>query len=419
MRTGLNIMGQDKSGLRIAVSGAGMGGMSLALALARGGAEVTLYEQADEHRELGAGLWISMNGAKVLESLGLRMALQEIDLPPEDRVVRLWNTGEAWSIYNNKDRTGADHRLYMVLRYELLRILVEAFEKIRPGQIKLGHKCLGFEQNADSVAVYFDNRSPVTADVLIGADGAHSKVRKSMFGEVGQEFTNAVAWRGLVPMSRLSQVHRTPVATTWIGPTAHITSYPVRQGGDEFVSFSGQVDSAAWQRESWSQRGDLSEMLKDFDGWHPEVIEMFSNAETLYKWGLFVREKIPSWAKGRVALLGDACHSMVPYLGQGVNMAFEDSYVLANLLLSDANTERALQQYDALRRERAYRVADASMDMLSVFHQQALATPPEARAYIEKQWSPQKISERYDWILRYDATSVVGSKRAPAAHARA
>src|SRR5699024_3366713 len=119
---------------------------------------------------------------------------------------------------------------------------------------------------------------------------------------------------------------------------AHITSYPVRQGAQEFVSFSGQVDSSGWLDESWSQKGSLDEMLADFEGWHHEVVEMLMNSGTLYKWGIFVREKVLTWTKGSVTLLGDACHSMVPYLGQGVNMAFEDSYILADLLLRQSNT---------------------------------------------------------------------------------
>ena len=389
--------------LKVAVVGAGMGGMACALGLARRGMDVTLYEQAGEHRELGAGLWISMNGARVLEDLGLGGALRAIDLPPQDRVVRLWNTGESWSIYNRGAANSGEHRLYMVLRYELLRIMVEAFEQIRPGHIKLGCKCAGVDVLDDGVEVHFDGQPSIRADVVIGADGVHSRVRRALFGEVGQRFTDALAWRGLVPMSRLSQCHRKPVATTWIGPTAHITCYPVHHNNEEFVSFSGQVDSQRWEQESWSEPGALQELLNDFQGWHPEVVEMFSGADVLYKWGLFVRNELPSWVQGRAALLGDACHSMVPYLGQGVNMAFEDSGVLVKLLADHDDPVEALQRYDQLRRERGYQVARASMDMLKVFHHPSLADPATARPYIQETWSPARVRERYDWILEYNA----------------
>lgn len=391
---------------KIVISGAGMGGLATALGLARKGFEVAVYEQAPTHRELGAGLWISVNGARVLADLGLDSELQKIDLPPEDRVVRLWNTGEAWSIYNKEAENSQEHRLYMVLRYELHRILVEALEREQPGCVHLDHKCIGFDDSGDKIVVNFEGKPSVSADALIGADGVHSKVRSGMFGEVKQKFTDAIAWRGLVPIERVSPQYRAPVATTWVGPTAHITCYPVQHKGKQYFSFSAQVDSEIWEQESWSDPGKLGDCLRDFEGWHDQVIEMISGSDILYKWGLFVREELPTWARGRVTLVGDACHSMVPYLGQGVNMAFEDSAVLVNSLAGNSDVRAALQQYDELRRERGYQVARASMDMQAVFHHEDLKDAQKARKYIETQWSREKVRERYDWIVGYNALAV-------------
>lgn len=390
----------------VAICGAGMGGLAVALGLARKGFQVNVYEQAPTHRELGAGLWISMNGARVLNDLGLQEELKKIDLPPVDRVVKLWSTGEAWSIYNKEAENSKDHTLYMVLRYELHRILVEALEQVQPGCIHLDHKCIGYEEQADQVIVNFSNQPSVTADVLIGADGVHSKVRHQMFGEVEQKFTDAIAWRGLVPIERISPQYQAPIATTWVGPTAHITCYPVQHKGRQFFSFSGQVDSEVWEQESWSDPGKLEECLKDFDGWHEQVIEMVSGADILYKWGLFTRAELPTWVSHRVALLGDACHSMTPYLGQGVNMSFEDSAVLVNVLTNTADVGEALKKYDELRRERCYQVVEASMNMLHVFHHEDLKEPNSARDYIQSQWSREKVRERYDWIVGYNALQV-------------
>lgn len=391
---------------KIAICGAGMGGLATALGLAKKGFKVDVYEQASTHRELGAGLWISMNGAKVLNDLGLQEELSKIDLPPVDRVVKLWSTGEAWSIYNKNATNSQDHTLYMVLRYELHRILVEELEKVQPGCIHLDHKSIGFDESDDQVTIHFNNRPSVVADVLVGADGVHSNVRKQMFGEVKQLFTDAIAWRGLVPIERISPEYQAPIATTWVGPTAHITCYPVQHKGRQFFSFSGQVDSEIWEQESWSDPGKLEECLQDFDGWHPQVIEMVSGADTLYKWGLFTRAALPTWVSKRVALLGDACHSMVPYLGQGVNMSFEDSAVLVNVLSTYSDTAEALAAYDSLRRERCYKVVDASMNMLKVFHHEALKEESSAKEYIEDQWSTEKVRERYDWIVSYNALQV-------------
>ena len=391
---------------KVVISGAGMGGLATALGLARKGVQVAVYEQAPAHRELGAGLWISINGARVLNDLGLGPDLEKINLPPIDRVVRLWNTAQAWSVYNKGAENSKEHTLYMVLRYELHRILLDALESVQPGSVHLGHKCIGYDETDDGIAVHFEGKPSVMADALIGADGVHSKVRQKMFGDVRQNFTNAIAWRGLVPIERICEKYRAPMATTWVGPTAHITSYPVQHNGRQFISFSGQVDSQQWEQESWSEPGKLEECLRDFEGWHEQVIEMISGADVLYKWGLFVRDELPAWARGRAALVGDACHSMVPYLGQGVNLAFEDSCVLVNVLTADQSIESALQQYDALRRERGYKVARASMDMLRVFHHADLGNENKASSYIEQQWSKEKVRERYDWIVSYNALTV-------------
>jgi len=392
--------------LKVAVAGAGMGGLAVALGLARKGFEVQVFEQAPVHRELGAGLWISVNGARILNDLGLQDALKAIDLPPIDRVVRLWKTGESWSVYNKNAENSHEHTLYMVLRYELHRILLEALEREQPGCVHLEHKCVGFEQTEDAITVKFSDKPSVTADVLIGADGVHSRVRRQMYGEMPPRFTDAIAWRGLVPIERISPQYRQPIATTWVGPTAHITCYPVHHKGRQYFSFSAQVDSKQWELESWSEPGRLEDCLHDFEGWHEQVIEMISGADVLYKWGLFVRDELPTWTQGRATLLGDAAHSMVPYLGQGVNMAFEDSCVLVNVLSKFDDPRQALVEYDSLRRERCYKVARAAMDMFRVFHNQALADLTTARAYIETQWSPAKVRERYDWIVGYNALQV-------------
>jgi len=388
------------------VCGAGMGGLAAALGLARQGFQVAVYEQAPVHRELGAGLWISVNGARVLNALGLQDALGQINLPPADRVVRLWNTGETWSVYNKTGQNSQEHTLYMVLRYELHRILLEALAREPAASVHLDHKCTGYDETVDQITVHFEGKPSVAADLLIGADGVHSKVRAQMFGDVRQHFTQAIAWRGLAPIARISAPYREPLATTWVGPHAHITCYPVQHKNTQFISFSAQVDSQQWEQESWSEPGRLQDCLADFQGWHAQVVEMIRSADVLYRWGLFVREELPTWAHGRAVLLGDACHSMVPYLGQGVNLTFEDSCVLVNVLAGASDIPAALRRYDMLRRARGYQVAHASMEMLRVFHHPDLSRVDTAHQYIERQWSPQKVRDRYDWIVGYDARAV-------------
>jgi salicylate hydroxylase len=392
--------------MKVLVAGAGIGGLSAALALLQKGFDVEVFEQAPELREVGGGLLISMNGVRVLQALGLEEEMRSVTLPATDRVVRLWDSGRAWSLYHREPGSKADHSVCMLLRGELHRILAEAVLNQKSGAVRLNARCTGFEQTRDAVKIVLEGGESITGDVLVGADGVHSKVRSAAFGTAEGKYTGAVAWRGLVPMERLSEVHRRPIATTWVGPLAHITCYPMRRRREEIVSFSAQVERSNWELESWFEVGSVTECLSDFPGWHPEVIEMISNAETLYKWGLFTRGALARWTVGRVTLLGDACHPMVPYLGQGAVMALEDSYVLARCLAQYDEPAEALARYDRARRERANRAAQKSADMQATFHHCDLGRADTALEYIQRTWHPDSVKARYDWLFEYDATRV-------------
>lgn len=392
----------------VLIAGAGMGGLALGVALLQKGIDVDIYEQAPELREVGAGLWISANGARVLRALGLEQAIQAINLPPQDRVVRFWKTGEELSIYPPRSASSkADHTLMQVLRAELQRVLFEALVKLKPGAVHFGCGAVGAETVGSQARLVLSDGRAISGDVVVGCDGAHSRVRQSLFGPAPARYTGANAWRGLAAMDKLKPQHRRPLAATWIGPSAHVTTYPVQRNGEQFVSFSAQVDSANWQAESWSERGELSDALKDFEGWHQDILDLFTQSENLFRWGLFVRDALGHWSNGRVTLVGDACHSMTPYLGMGVNVTFEDAYVLARSLeQAGGDFVGALRRYEAARVERTNRTKANSLDMLSVFHSPALEQGDTAWPYIRQQWSPQAMRARYDWLLAYDATTV-------------
>jgi salicylate hydroxylase len=173
------------------------------------------------------------------------------------------------------------------------------------------------------------------------------------------------------------------------------------------MTFSGQVERSDWQLESWNETGTVAECVKDFAGWHEDIVEIIENTESLHKWGLFVREPLKHWTTGRVSLLGDACHSMVPYLGQGVNMAIEDACLLARCIEAHASDPKAaLLRYEAERLPRTTKVASRSADMQYTFHNPALSKAETAAAYVDSQWSPEKSKARYVWIYGYDATQV-------------
>ncbi|MES2183726.1 MAG: NAD(P)/FAD-dependent oxidoreductase [Pseudomonadota bacterium] len=392
----------------VIIAGAGMGGLTLAIALLQKGFDVDIYEQSPELREVGAGLWISANGSRVMETLGLKDALQAINLAPEDRVIRFWKTGEEYSVYNRDAKDSqVDHTLIQVLRAALQRMLYEAVIKLKPGAVHFGTRSIGAETVEGRARLLLGDGRAIEGDVVVGCDGAHSRVRQSIFGPSPARYTGANAWRGLAPMSSLKPQHRRALASTWVGPTAHVTCYPVQHHGEQFVSFSAQVDSDVWQTESWSERGELSDALKDFEGWNQDILDLFIHSENLFRWGLFVRDPLESWSKGRVTLVGDACHSMTPYLGMGVNVTMEDACVLARCLEDQPDDiDKALKRYDAARVERTNLTKARSMDMLKVFHDPALEHIETGRPYIEKNWAPEAVRQRYDWLLAYDATTV-------------
>src|SRR5438874_7652076 len=237
----------------------------------------------------------------------------------------------------------------------------------------------------------------------VGADGVHSRIRQALFGADRPEFTGVIAWRGVVPMERLPSHMARTVGSNWVGPGGHIVHYPLRAG--RLMNFVGALERADWRVESWSARGTQEELAADFRGWHADIQAFVRAIDTPYKWALMVRAPLERWTVGRVTLLGDAAHSMLPFLAQGAVMAIEDGYVLARCL-AGYDVETALQHYEAARRERTRRTVEGSSANIYRFHNRALADPEEGRTFIDREWASQRIADRYEWLFRYDATTV-------------
>jgi salicylate hydroxylase len=390
----------------VLIAGAGIGGLAMALSLLRRGIDCDVLEQAAELREVGAGLWISMNGVRVLKDLGLTEQVEQNSIAAERRDIRLWSNGASWPLYN-RATDAAGNQPYLLLRAHLLKILTDGVRSLKPGAIHLNAHVVGFSQTGEGVRAKLADGSEIEGRALIGADGAHSKVRYEMMGERDSKYSNVIAWRGLVPVDRLAPHQREHVVSTWVGPTAHVTAYPVLWQDTMMMTFSGQVDRADWQLESWSEKGSIEECLGDFVGWHSDIVELVKNVDTLNKWGLFVRPPLQTWSQGRVTLLGDACHAMPPYLGQGVNMALEDAAVLARCIDEQpADLVTAFHTYQGLRMDRTGKVVESAIGMLPIFHNTALGTVDTADDYIKTHWGPEASKARFDWIYRYDATTV-------------
>jgi salicylate hydroxylase len=391
--------------VRVLIAGAGIGGLTAALSLLERNIDVEVYEQATELKEVGAGIQLSANGTRVFYELGAGEELKALSCEATGKEIRLWNSGETWKLFD-LGKVSVERYSYpylTVYRPDLLEVLAAAVRRRKPGAIHLGSKAVGFTQDSNGVTLRLE-QGDAKGDALIGADGVHSRIRQGLFGADQPQFTGIIAWRGIVPMERLPQHMARMVGSNWVGPGGHVVHYPLRAG--KVMNFVGALERSDWQVESWSARGTTAELAADFREWHEDIHALIRNIPVPYKWALMTRPPLARWSVGRVTLLGDACHSMVPFLAQGAVMAIEDGYILARALTEGADdVPSRLLRYENARRERTRRAVEGSSDNITRFHNLALADPAKARAYVEREWAGQSVAERYEWLFRYDATT--------------
>ncbi len=391
---------------RILIAGAGIGGLAAALALLQCGIDCDVFEQAPELGDIGAGVQIGANGSRILIELGLREALEPVVCEADLKVVRLWNTGQIWKLFDlgadSIERFGAPY--WFVHRGDLHRALLEAVCKLKPDAVHIATTCTGFAQTDNSVTLSASDGRSYTGDALIGADGVHSAIRRQLTTDTMADFLGIIAWRGLARIEDLPEDLRQPVGTNWIGPGGHVITYPLR--GGKILNFVGFGEREDWQVESWTEPGTHDECLADFKGWNETVQTIIHAVDTPYKWALVGRPPLTRWTDHNVTLLGDAAHPMLPFLAQGAIMALEDAIVLARCLQSHASVHDALAIYQALRLQRTTKVVEGSAANARRFHNPALADPQTAVDYVEREWQPEQIRRRYDWLFDYDAVTI-------------
>jgi len=390
---------------RVLIAGAGLCGLTTALALLQRGYDVRVFEQASELREVGAGVQLGSNGTRVLIALGLEAAMRRVVCEPTGKEIRLWTTGQSWRVFDlgvgSVQRYGAPY--WMAHRGDFHTVLLQAVRAAAPDAVRAGTACIGCEQTSGAVSLHLENGEHVSGDVLLAADGVHSAIRRQMFGEGRARFTGIMAWRGLVPMERLPPHMQQLVGTNWLGHGGHVVTYPLRRG--ELLNFVGAVERDDWLVESWTEAGTREECARDLGRWHEDVQAIIRNIDTPFKWALLGRDPLPHFAQGRVCLLGDAAHPTLPFLAQGANMALEDALIMARCLDAYPVAE-ALQCFEAMRLERTAAIVRGSADNTRRFHNPALADPAGAADYIDREFAPDKIRQRYDWLYEYDAAAI-------------
>ena len=364
----------DKS-FSIAIIGGGIGGLAAALALLDAGFDVQVYEQAQALREVGAGIVLTPNATRVLQRLGLGAKLESLGVAPLAWRQRRWDDGRTLLCTPLARAPGELAMFYTSHRADVLAMLIEALPTER---LHVGHRLVAFIDHGHRVEARFENGARIEADAVIGADGIHSTIRGFLFGPEQPRFTGCVAYRGLVPAERLAHLELPLESQLWMGPGRHFVHYFVQNG--RLVNFVCLIDQDTWTKESWTEPGEIAAALAAYAGWHNQVRSIISAVDETFIWGLFDRAPLPRWSVGRVTLLGDACHPMLPFMAQGAAQAIEDAATLAAVLAqSAADVPQALRRYESLRLPRPAPPAAPPSPPHTHTHTQLSDAPPPRR----------------------------------------
>lgn len=389
----------------IAIVGAGIGGLTLALALRRRGLTADVFEQASELREIGAAVALSANATRELERLGCIDAIAALSCQPSELIWRGWNDEvrvAAFPVAKSgayRARFGAPY--FGIHRADLQRVLGTAHG---PDRLHLGHRLVAIENEGERIGLQFANGHNTKVDILVGADGVRSQVRRFVAGEECAAYSGTSAFRGIVPVRDLPSLPDPQALQFWMGPNAHLLHYAIGPSGEDVNFFAVVEGPEEWTHETWTAPVASGAATAAFAGWHAAVVEMVSAVPHSVRWGLFTVRPLQTWWRTRAVLLGDAAHGMLPHHGQGANTTIEDSITLAELLPARVQDfESAMQRYQTLRRARTRIIQRSSRATNAVLHlpDQAIAGRAAKLA---------RFPERFGWIHGFDALEDVTSR---------
>jgi salicylate hydroxylase len=369
----------------------------------KAGCDVHVYEQAPKFGEIGAGIQIGPNASRLLARLGLGAAMDACGVRPVAVHQRRWDDGRTLQ----RAPLGPDVEVafgapyYHFHRGDLAALLAAA---LPAGRAHAGHRLAGIEYQHGRPIARFENGAAAEADVLVGADGIHSRVRELAFGPDAPRFTGCVAWRGLVPAARIAHLDVEVASHLWMGPGGHCVHYWV--SSRRLLNVVCIVERGNWTAESWTDRGNVADVLARFEGWHPIVRGLIGAFSETFIWALHDRAPLPNWTRGPIALLGDACHPMLPMAAQGAAQAIEDGAALAALLAAmSGDVPGALARYEAVRKPRATRLQELSAVNRKRFHLPDGPEQEERDALLVT--SGDRTFAAMKWLYEHDAATAV------------
>ena len=387
---------------KIVIAGAGIGGLTAGASLLQAGHDVTIFEQAAELSEIGAGLQLSANATHVLHHLGLAAQLAQVGVRPGAYVFRLHDSGEEIHRFALSDEHEQLHGApyYQVHRADVHTLLAAKVRELKRDAIRLNCRVIGFEESGDGVDLRLADGTAVSGDLLIGADGLKSVICQQLNGNIPATYTGDAAWRITVPIERLPENFMEQVMMVWMGPGRHVVAYYLRAGA--MLNFVGLVETNEVSEESWTAKFHWERFKADFADWHADVQTIIDAAdrEGCYRWSLHYRPTIRNWISHRAALLGDAVHPTLPYLAQGACMAIEDGAVLMRALDQADSITDALQLYQRNRVDRTVRIVNQSTANRTLFH---LRTVDEIRASFANR---DEGADRNGWLYSYNPLTV-------------
>ena len=392
--------------LRVAIVGAGIGGLTAAIALRRRGIDATVYEQAHELKALGAGVAIATNGSRVLTDLGLGDAIEAIAGRVSGYAYRT-SAGDALPIDPAALSLGDPERTWFLHRGEFQTALARA---LPDGALQMGRRCVGVSETPEGARVEFADGSVVEADVLVGADGIHSRLQGTVTEPADPVSEGIMAYRGLLPAERVRGVVDLDVSAMWLGPRQSFLLYPVSSG--RLMNLVAFVPTTLDVEESWTAPGDVTELARAYRGWDERVLRVIGAMDETFRWGIYDREPLDRWSTERVTLLGDSAHAVTPHLGQGANQAVEDAITLA-ATLEDASTGDVpdrLALYESLRRDRTRLVRNQAREAGRLYRSTEVS-PAEQAERLRVIYDSIQINDHDAEHVAAEALSRVGAAR--------